>query len=254
MGSRYDRRTTTFSPEGRLYQVEYAMEAISQAGAAVGILAADGVVLAAEKRITSKLLDIRKSTEKMYKIDDHLAVAVAGITSDANILLDYARLEAQRYTYAYKEQIPIEQLLMRVCDLKQGYTQFGGLRPFGVSFLYAGWDVHYGFQLYQSDPSGNYSGWKAKAIGANNQGAQSILKTDYKDDCKLQDALLLAVKVLSKTMDTTTPTPEKMEFATVTRDDEGNVVYHVFTKDELEGLLKQAEPMLKESRVAEGDI
>lgn len=254
MASRYDGRTTTFSPEGRLYQVEYAMEAISQAGAAVGILAADGVVLAAEKRITSKLLDIRKSTEKMYKIDDHLAVAVAGITSDANILLDYARLEAQRYTYAYKEQIPVEQLLMRVCDMKQGYTQFGGLRPFGVSFLYAGWDEHYGFQLYQSDPSGNYSGWKAKAIGANNQGAQSILKTDYKEDIKLEDALVLAVKVLSKTMDTTTPTPDKMEFSTVTRNAEGNVVYHVFTKAELEALLQRAEPILKEARVSEGDI
>merc|ERR1712194_589916 len=71
---------------------------------------------------------------------------------------------------------------MRVCDLKQGYTQFGGLRPFGVSFLFAGWDEHFGFQLYQSDPSGNYGGWKAKAIGANNQAAQSILKTDYKSD------------------------------------------------------------------------
>lgn len=254
MGSRYDRRTTTFSPEGRLYQVEYAMEAISQAGSAVGILASNGVVLAAEKRITSKLLDIRKSTEKMYKIDDHCAVAVAGITSDANILLNYARLEAQRYTYGFKESIPIEQLLMRVCDLKQGYTQFGGLRPFGVAFLFAGWDEHFGFQLYQSDPSGNYGGWKAKAIGANNQAAQSILKTDYKEEATLDEALILAVKVLSKTMDTTSPTPEKLEFATVTKNEAGEVVYHVFTKEELEDLLKKAEPMLQEARVAEGDI
>jgi len=255
MGSRYDRRTTTFSPEGRLYQVEYAMEAISQAGSAVGILASDGVVLAAEKRITSKLLDIRKSTEKMYKIDDHVAVGVAGITSDANILLNYARLEAQRYTYAYQEAIPIEQLLMRVCDLKQGYTQFGGLRPFGVSFLFAGWDEHFGFQLYQSDPSGNYCGWKAKAIGANNQAAQSILKTDYKvDETNLDDALLLAVKVLSKTMDTTSPSADKLEFATVTKDEGGGVVYRVFTKPELEELLKKAEPLLKEARDAEGDM
>lgn len=254
MGSRYDRRTTTFSPEGRLYQVEYAMEAISQAGSAVGILATDGVVLAAEKRITSKLLDIRKSTEKMYKIDDHCAVAVAGITSDANILLNYARLEAQRYTYGFKESIPIEQLLMRVCDLKQGYTQFGGLRPFGVSFLFAGWDEHFGFQLYQSDPSGNYGGWKAKAIGANNQAAQSILKTDYKEEHTLDEALILAIKVLSKTMDTTSPTPDKLEFATVTKNESGEVVYHVFTKEELEDLLKKAEPMLQEARAAEGDI
>jgi len=238
-----------------LYQVEYAMQAISQAGSAVGILASDGVVLAAEKRITSKLLDIRKTTEKMYKIDDHCAVAVAGITSDANILLNYARLEAQRYTYGYQENIPIEQLLMRVCDLKQGYTQFGGLRPFGVSFLFAGWDEHFGFQLYQSDPSGNYGGWKAKAIGANNQAAQSILKTDYKiGETSLDEALILAVKVLSKTMDTTSPTPDKLEFATVTKDKDGKVLYHVFTKEELEALLKKAEPMLQEAREAEGDI
>ena len=120
-----------------------------------------------------------------------------------------------------------------MCDYKQSYTQYGGLRPFGVSFLFAGWDQHYGFQLYQSDPSGNYAGWQATAIGSNFQGAQSILKSDYKEgemslDVKhdtrtqcnvevlivfaLQDALLLAVKVLNKTMDTTTPSPEKCRF------------------------------------------
>ena len=239
MSSRYDSRTTIFSPEGRLYQVEYAMEAISQAGSAVGLLAKDGVVLAAEKRITSKLLDLRAPTEKMYKIDDHVACAVAGITADANILIDYARLAAQRYFYAYQEPMPIEQLLQVLCDLKQSYTQFGGLRPFGVSFLYAGWDEHFGFQLYQSDPSGNYGGWKATAIGANNLAAQSILKSDYKvGETTLNDALKLAVKVMSKTMDTTAPTPDKLEFATVTRVD-GKVVYRVLPKAELEALLKE---------------
>jgi len=255
MASRYDSRTTIFSPEGRLYQVEYAMEAISQAGAAVGILASDGVVLAAEKRITSKLLDIRKSTEKTYKVDEHIAVSVAGITADANILLNYARLEAQRYLYTYGEPIPVEQLLQIVCDLKHSYTQYGGQRPFGVSFLFAGWDEHYKFQLYQSDPSGNFGGWKAKAIGANNPAAQSILKTDYHpdgDEKKIPDlkqALILAVKVLSKTMDTTTPTPDKLEFATLTRDAATGVVkYHVYTKTELETLLKEAEGVLAEAR------
>jgi 20S proteasome subunit alpha 3 len=169
------------------------MEAISQAGAAVGILSRDGVVLAAEKRVTSKLLDVHdKSTEKMYKIDDHiscarrrsasrgrarvgadnacsLSCAVAGITSDANILINYARLVAQRYFFSYQaraacqrvcwpvttplqEPIPVEQLLRTLCDLKQSYTQFGGLRPFGVSFLFAGYDEHHEYQLYQSDP------------------------------------------------------------------------------------------------------
>jgi len=257
MARRYDSRTTIFSPQGRLYQVEYAMEAISQAGAAVGILASDGVVLAAEKRITTKLLDVRKSTEKMYKIDDHVACAVAGITADANILINYARLAAQRYFYTYQEPMPVEQLLRQVCDLKQGYTQFGGLRPFGVSFLFAGWDDNYGFQLYQSDPSGNYGGWKATAIGSNNAAANSLLKTDYKiGETKLKDALLLAVKVLSKTMDTTAPTPDKLEIATVTRGAEGAVDYHVFNKSELEALIKDAEEILKASAEtqASGDI
>jgi 20S proteasome alpha/beta subunit len=82
--------------------------------------------------------------------------------------------------------------------------RFGGLRPFGVSFLIAGWDEHFGFQLFQSDPSGNYGGWKATAIGANNQAAQSILKQDYKDDITMASSLKLAIKVLSKSMDSTT--------------------------------------------------
>jgi 20S proteasome subunit alpha 3 len=147
------------------YTYTYAYAAISQAASSVGILAVDGVVLGAEKKILSKLLDVRSRTEKMYGIDDHLCVSVAGITSDANILINHARETAQRYRYQYQEAMPVEQLTQQLCDLKQSYTQFGGLRPFGVSFLIAGYDQYYKFQLYQSDPSGNYGGWKAKAIG-----------------------------------------------------------------------------------------
>ena len=220
MSRRYDSRTTIFSPEGRLYQVEYAMEAISHAGTAIGILASDGVVLAAEKKLTvrvahgpplqtlgrkalscrgarahpspaslslrarsqSKLLEPSKSSEKMYMVDDHVAVAVAGITADANILINQARLHAQRYRFSFQEPQPVEQLVQSLCDEKQAYTQYGGLRPFGVSMLYAGWDKTYGFQLYQSDPSGNYNGWKAKCIGMNNQTAESLMKQEYKEE------------------------------------------------------------------------
>eukprot|EP00026_Physarum_polycephalum_P014817 Phypoly_transcript_15376.p1 GENE.Phypoly_transcript_15376~~Phypoly_transcript_15376.p1 ORF type:complete len:238 (+),score=30.10 Phypoly_transcript_15376:97-714(+) len=174
------------------------MEAINHAGACIGILGTDGVVLAAEKKSTSKLLETDVSSEKMYKIDNHLACAVAGITADANIIINYARLSSQRYYYTYQEPMPVEQLVAQVSDLKQGYTQYGGLRPFGTSFLYAGWDRHYGFQLYHSDPSGNYGGWKATAIGANNQSAQSLLRAEYKPEFKVEDALKLAAKVLSK--------------------------------------------------------
>ncbi|DBB00907.1 TPA: protein with putative role during mitosis [Trebouxia sp. C0004] len=267
MARRYDSRTTIFSPEGRLYQVEYAMEAIGNAGSAVGILAKDGVVLAAEKRITSKLLDtnaVGVRREKMYKLDGHVACAVAGITADANILINTCRLAAQRYTFAYQEPIPVEQLVRTLCDNKQvgslyvhsvgvkicpmspcehcveaqGYTQYGGLRPFGVSLLYAGWDVTNGFQLYQSDPSGNYGGWKATAIGANSQGAQNILKQDFKDEITLEEAVKLIIKVLSKTMDSTTLSPEKIELSTVRRDEDNDeVMFHIYEDTELKPLL-----------------
>jgi len=237
MARRYDSRTTTFSPEGRLYQVEYAMEAISHAGICVGILAKDGIVLAVEKKITSKLLE-NISSEKMYKVDDHLACAVAGITADANILINYARLAAQRYTLTYQEPIPVEQLIINICDRKQGYTQFGGLRPFGVSFLWAGWDKNYGFQLYQSDPSGNYGGWKATAIGANNQAAQSILKQEYKNEMELGDAVKLAIKVLNKSMDSTSLTSEKLELATVSMVD-GKLCYKILDNATVDTALKE---------------
>lgn len=238
MARRYDSRTTIFSPEGRLYQVEYAMEAISHAGACVGILATDGVVLAAEKKTTSKLLESNVSSEKMYKIDDHIACAVAGITADANILINNARLSAQRYTFSYQEPMPLEQLVAQLCDLKQGYTQYGGLRPFGVSFLYAGWDNQFGFQLYHSDPSGNYGGWKATAIGANNQAAQSILRADYKPEFTVEEALKLAVKVMAKTMDSTALNSEKLEFAVLRRSKEGDVTLKQMGSADLDKLLK----------------
>lgn len=103
-----------------------------------------------------------------------MVCSVAGITSDANVLTNELRLIAQRYQLQYGEPMPCEQLVCSLCDIKQAYTQFGGKRPFGVSILYMGWDKHYGYQLYQSDPSGNYSGWKATCIG-NNSGVSLIM-------------------------------------------------------------------------------
>ncbi|KNG85473.1 putative proteasome component Pre9 [Aspergillus nomiae NRRL 13137] len=226
-------------PRGRLYQVEYALEAISHAGTALGILAKDGIVLAAEKKVTSKLLEQDTSAEKLYTLNDNMICAVAGMTADANILINYARQAAQRYLLTYDEEIPCEQLVRRLCDLKQGYTQHGGLRPFGVSFIYAGYDPLREFQLYQSNPSGNYGGWKATSVGANNASAQSLLKQDYKEDCDLKEACAMAVKVLSKTMDSTKLSSEKIEFATVGKTQEGKVYHHLWNADEINALLKQ---------------
>lgn len=168
-------------------------------------------------------------------------LSAQGITADANILINEARLNAQLYLYAYQQPIPVEYLVQQICDTKQGYTQYGGLRPFGISFLFAGWDRHYKYQLYQSDPSGNYGGWKATAIGANSAAAQSILKSDYKEDLSLNDALLLAIKVLSKTMDATTLAADKLELCTLSRPDGAETpVYHTLDESEVEVLLKQS--------------
>ncbi|KAJ3118724.1 protein with putative role during mitosis [Physocladia obscura] len=236
MARRYDGRTTIFSPEGRLYQVEYAMEAISHAGMAIGILSSEGVVLAAEKKTTSKLLE-QRSHEKLYKLNDYMAIAVAGLDADANTLIHYCRNQAHSYTLTYNEPIPCEQLVQRMCDLKQGYTQYGGLRPFGVSFLYAGHDKHYGYQLYHSDPSGNYSGWKATCIGANTANATALLKQDYVENCSLKEAISLAVKVLAKTMDSASIGADKLEFGTLSAQADGKIIYRAYTAREIEKLL-----------------
>ena len=150
-------------------------------------------------------------------------------------------------------------MITQICDTKQGYTQYGGLRPFGVSFLFAGYDEHYGFQLYHTDPSGNYSGWKATVIGSNNQAGKSILKTDYiqteaeeskmtdEDDEQeaipdMEEALKLAVKVLNKTMDGTgSAAAEKMELFTMRLDDKKQVVHHIMTKKEAQKVIDDVE-------------
>jgi len=273
MARRYDSSTTTFSPEGRLHQVEYAIEAINNAGTCVGILAKDGIVMASEKVLSSGLLAPSKSSEKTYKLSNHAACNVAGLTADANILIDQARLRAGRYQYQYCEPIPIEQLVEHVCNYKQAYTQYGGLRPFGVAFLFAGYDEHHGFQLYQSDPSGNYSGWKATVIGANNQAGKSLLKNEYggknekeeEEDKEMQtetetetesktdadaevlampdvsEALRLAVKVLNKTMDVSATGPEKMELFVMSLNAEKQVVHKILSTDETKKVLDEVD-------------
>lgn len=260
MARRYDSRTTIFSPEGRLFQVEYAIEAISHAGTVLAVLSKEGIALAAEKKVTGKLLDLSLAPggsgmggegaeawmggggEKIFLLNNNILAGLAGITSDANSLVNFARNSAQRHLFTYNEDIPVEMLVQRLCDMKQGYTQYGGLRPFGVALLYVGWDPLYGFQLYQSDPSGNYSGWKATCIGANNSSAASLLKQDYKDDLSLEDAMSLCLKTMSKTMDTTKLSSEKLEFATMTLHSQSKQpLAKIYRPAELDELLRKYE-------------
>ncbi|OAD58153.1 Proteasome subunit alpha type-4 [Eufriesea mexicana] len=215
------------------------MEAISHAGTCLGISAADGILLVAERRNINKLLDEVYYSEKIYKLHDDIVCSVAGITSDANVLTNELRLIAQRYLLQYGEPIPCEQLVSWLCDIKQAYTQFGGKRPFGVSILYMGWDKYYGYQLYQSDPSGNYGGWKATCIGHNSAAAVSLLKQEYaNNNITLEEAKALAVKVLSKTLDLNKLSGDKVEMVTLTREN-NKTITRILPINEVDALIAE---------------
>ena len=243
--NRYDAGTTTFSSDGRILQVVYAIQSINQAGTAIGVQFKDGVVLAAEKKNTGRLVDYLYP-EKMAKIDTHIVAALAGVTSDANTLINSMRVTAQQHLKIYNEPMPIEQLVRLICDQKHSYTQYGGLRPYGVSFLIAGYDTYKGCQLYLTDPSGNYGGWKATAIGENNQTAQSILKSQYKDDMSATEAMDLTVKVLCKTLDSTSLSADKLEFSLLQLTDFGPKV-RILTTEEVSTLMKRYEETIKKT-------
>ena len=155
--------------------------------------------------------------------------------------------------------MPIEQLVKHVCNYKQHVTQYGGLRPYGVAFVFAGWDRHHGFQVYQSDPSGNFSGWRATVIGQNNQAGKSILKTDFKENASVNDNLKLAIKIILKTMDSTTPTAERIELSKMVKHPTDGSVTHVVLSDaEVAALIEQVQKELDaetaKAEASAGDI
>lgn len=221
----YDRAITIWSPDGRLLQVEYAMEAVRRGWTAVGVRSPEGVVLAVEKRKVSRLVE---SIEKIQKIDDHIGLAFAGLSSDARILIDKARVYAQINRLVYDEPIPVEILAKRICDIKQMYTQHGGLRPFGVAFLIAGVDVN-GPKLVGTEPGGIYISYYAHAIGGGAQQAINLLEKEYRNDLGLEDAIILSLKALSKSMKEKI-SPENVEVALV---DVKKRLFRKLTKDQL---------------------
>jgi len=195
----YDRAITVFSPDGRLFQVEYASETVKRGATVLGIACPDGVVLAAEERATSKLQD-PTFMWKIFQIDEHVGAAVAGLSCDAHILVDQARVYAQSNRLLYDEPIDVEILTRRIGEIKQLYTQHAGVRPFGISMLFGGLDRK-GSRLFWTDPSGAFLAYKAWAIGAGGDAANEILEADYKETMTLDDAVLLALKCMSKVLE-----------------------------------------------------
>jgi len=208
----YDRAITVFSPDGRLFQVEYALETVNRGATIVGIASADGIVLGAEEKIENKLQD-PQFTWKIFEVDAHLGAAVVGLGSDARILIDQARVYAQSNRLMYDEPIDVEIITKRVGDIKQLYTQHAGVRPFGVSIIFGGVDKT-GSRIFSTDPSGSYRAYKAIAVGIGRETVENILKEEYKEDMNLEELTKLCVKCLVKSLEARNEAP-RIKLATI---------------------------------------
>lgn len=192
----YDRAITVFSPDGRLFQVEYAREAVKRGTTAVGVVYKEGVLLVVDKNITTMLI-VPKSIEKIFQIDRHIGAAASGLVADARRLVDIARVEAQRHRIVYGVEMGVEHLARKVCDIKQLYTQYAGARPFGASLLIAGYDLT-GPRLFETDPSGALTEYYATAIGAGKEELEEFFEREFRKGLGFEEALLLALKGLKR--------------------------------------------------------
>ncbi len=195
-GREYDGAITIFSPEGRIYQVEYALELVKRGSPIVGVKSEEGVVLAVLEPQLSKLAAPTNS-KKIFRIDDHVGVAIAGLSPDARVLIKQARLYCQSNKMTYDEPADVEDLASGVGDLLQRYTQNAGVRPFGVSLLFGGVDDHR-VSLLATDPSGSYRGYRATAVGRNSKKAVSVLQQEYRKEITLDEAIALSVQALKE--------------------------------------------------------
>lgn len=258
--SEYDRGVNTFSPEGRLFQVEYAIEAIKIGTTAIGVCTEEGVVIAVEKRLLSPLQE-PSSVEKIYEVDSHIGVAMSGLSADARTLVDHARSESQYHRFTFNEPMPVEALTQAVCDLALQFGESGEekamSRPFGVALLIAGWDDK-GPCLFHCDPSGTYTRFDAKAIGAGSEGAQTALQEQFHKKLTLEEAETMAVSILKQVMEEKLDA-NNVEVASVSLPDSPDPVpvtaachyvpgsknkpqYAPYPKDKLEAILARVTP------------
>ncbi len=195
----YDRAITVFSPDGRLFQVEYAREAVKRGSTTVGMKFKDGVILMVDKKLTSRLVEA-KSHEKIFKIDSFIGCATSGLVADARSLVDRARIEAQVNKITYDEGIYVETLVKKICDYKQTYTQYGGVRPFGTALLIGGVDTR-GIHLYETDPSGALMAYHAGSIGSGRNVVMEIFEDKYKENMTLNAAIKLGTEAITSSLE-----------------------------------------------------
>ena len=239
----YDRGITVFSPDGRLFQVEYAREAVKKGSTTIGVKYKDGVALIVDKRSVSRLLE-PKSTEKIHDIDDFIGCATSGLVADARVLVDEARKNAQIHRVNYGENIGVEMLTKKVCDYEQNYTQYGGARPFGTALLVAGSD-DLGTHLFETDPSGALVAYKASCIGTGRPVVMDIFEKDFKDNMSFDAALKLALSALASAIEEKL-NPESIEIGVVKTDEK----FRRLTGDEKAKAIAKAEEKEKKAKAA----
>lgn len=189
----YDMTPTMYSPDGRIYQVEYAIETVKRGTLAIGVKAKDGVVMAVEE--IPRKLQAAGITQKIFQVDDHIGVAAAGYIPDARTQVDDARTFSQSHKLIYDEQVDVETVARHLADKCHQYTQYSGVRPFGVALIVAGVDQR-GNIIYVTDPSGTFLSYAAVAIGAGSEDVNSFLEKNYKDNMSLEEASALAIAAI----------------------------------------------------------
>lgn len=232
----YSFSLTTFSPSGKLVQIEYAFHAVAAGRCALGIKASNGVVLATEKKTDSVLVE-KNSLKMIENINERIGCVFAGMGPDFRLLLRKSRKEAMNYWSWYKEPTPVRHLVRRTAGVMQEYTQQGGVRPFGCSLMVAGFDDEHGAQLFQIDPSGSYFGWKASAIGKNYVNAKSFLEKRYNEEMELEDAIHTAILTLKEGFEGAI-SKDNIEIGIIKNDDP---VFKVLTPDQVADYLHEVE-------------
>ena len=227
----YDEINTMFSPEGRLLQVEYALKAVNRGSSITSLKYDKGVLLLAIKPQHSPLLETN-SQEKIFQLDHHIACTVSGIMADAYFLVEQARIDAQQYYFQYGEAISVKELVDSISSYIHLFTQFEGVRPFGTTMIMAGVDDK-GKQLFATDPSGVFIGYKAFCAGNHKETVHQFLLDNHVDDLSFKDGVKLGVQALQKTIKK--PLPHFV--IDVARIDYQHAYYHLSLK-ELEKILK----------------
>ena len=190
----YDRAITVFSPDGRLYQVEYAIETVKRGTIALGIKTKSGIIFAADEK--PRKLQIVEESQKLFKVDQHIGIAAAGYIPDARGQVNDARFFSQSSKIVYDEPVSVETVTKHIADQCQQYTQYAGARPVGVALIIGGIDEN-GNSLFLTDPSGAYVPYNAVAIGAYSDKATEFLIKEYKSEMTLEESKVLATAAIN---------------------------------------------------------